>query len=301
MSTKVQDVSVDCETLSLKDEACILSIGAVKFDIHDGTLGDTFSRVVDIEQPGGGVIDASTVAWWMRQKPETQALIFGLDVNRVPLMQALVEFSEWLGFTEELPEGEYPKVRLWQCGDRDRVWLESAYKGTGLVHPWKYWQWKDQRTIRELFPHGYFAKNWQSHGALPDAMGQAGHLIQAFAILGPVLAPIYEQGRESWDLEHARQDTLAMAYFCGLETIGEAMDNMEIHASQLFNYEDIDTNLTKMHQAFAGIMPGELVVDHLERSRKALADWELEEMTGQAIQRGAQEELELPEVEHQSV
>lgn len=299
--SKVQEVSIDLESLSLRDEACILSIGAVKFDVHTGTLGDTFSRVIDIEQPGGGVIDASTVAWWMRQKPEVQALIFGKDVEKVPLMQALVELSEWLGFTEDLPEGQYPENRLWQCGDRDRIWLESAYKGTGLALPWRYYHWKDQRTVTSLFPYGYFAKNWAAHGALPDAMGQACHLIHAFNTLGPALAPVWTQNKDDWRLEHARQDTLAMAYFCGLETIGEAMNNMELHATQLFKYDEIEEKLDLMYQAFAGVMPDDKVVDHLERSCKAKLDWELEEMTGQAQQRGAQEELELPEVEHQSV
>lgn len=169
-----QHISIDLETLGTANDACILSIGAVKFDPHTGKMGDTFYRVIDTEAaPGGGTLSASTVVWWMRQSQEARDAVFAKDVERVTLVAALVDFSEWLGFNEDLPEGqEFPENTLWQRGDKDREWLESAYKGMGLKAPFGWWQWNDQRTLCRFVPSETPRKGVH-HNALDDAKHQA--------------------------------------------------------------------------------------------------------------------------------
>ena len=190
----MKDISFDLETLGIGPEAMILSIGAVKFDRVTSELGEEFSRVIDIASPlGGGTIDASTVVWWMDKPQQVRDAVFGKDVERVPLRQALAEFSEFIGFTDELPDGEYPDVTLWQRGDKDSQWLESAYAGMQLQLPFRYWQVSDQRTLCNQFkPFLPDQDEGHWHCALYDARYQAHCLIAAFGRMystGAILPP----------------------------------------------------------------------------------------------------------------
>lgn len=175
-----QDISIDLETLGKNPQALILSIGAVKFNRHTGVIRDEFYRVIDIEAEGGGVMDASTVAWWMRQEPAARDAVFGKEVEKVPLIHALVAFSEWLGYNEELEDGKWPDVYLWQRGDKDAQWLTSAYEGTGLRVPFPYWAVGDQRTLCNAIPATYPGRAGVHHNALADAIYQAGCIHAAF-------------------------------------------------------------------------------------------------------------------------
>lgn len=179
-----QHISFDLETLGTGPQARILSIGAVKFNPHAGVVApnkeaDTFYRVIDQEQ-GGGDIDARTVVWWMGQSQHARDGIFGKDVERVPLAQALVEFSEWLGLNDDLPEGEMPDVHLWQRGDKDALWLTSAYEGMGLKLPFNYWAVSDQRTLCRWVPGSERSREGTHHNALDDATHQAACICGSF-------------------------------------------------------------------------------------------------------------------------
>lgn len=195
-------ISFDLETLGLKQDAMILSIGAVKFDPHTGLLGETFYRAVDITAPiGGGTIDASTVYWWMNQPAAARSAVFDdseeAKAERVDLRQALVAFSEFIGFNDDLPEGEYPDVALWQRGDKDGQWLESAYKGMNLAVPYQYWQLKDERTLTSLFKALKPTRYGVHHNSLDDAIYQAQCLTNVFARLHSVQAFIGEPPADS--------------------------------------------------------------------------------------------------------
>lgn len=182
-------VSIDLETLGKNPQATIASIAAVDFDPLTGTVStdSAFHRIIDLEAPGGGVMDVSTVLWWMRQDEEARRRLFvepDLSIT-VPLMQALAEFSEWLGHNDSLPEGqEYPDVMLWQRGDKDSQWLTSAYEGTGLKVPYGFWQVSDQRTLCKYVRTNAVTRDSNlAHDALGDAVYQAECLCQAFKTL----------------------------------------------------------------------------------------------------------------------
>lgn len=193
----MQDISFDLETLGLKQDAMILAIGAVKFDRKTGEISEQFYQAVDITAPvGGGTIDASTVYWWMNQPAAARSAIFDdseeAKAERVDLRQALVKFSEFIGFNDDLAEGEYPDVALWQRGDKDGQWLASAYQGMGLALPFRYWQLKDERTLTELFKPIKPMRFGVHHNALDDAIYQAQCLCNVFARLYSVQAFVAE-------------------------------------------------------------------------------------------------------------
>jgi hypothetical protein len=190
--TGPRHVSIDLETLGIKPTALILSIGAVAFDPKTGEqTDDGFYRVIDIAHAiGGGDIDPSTVNWWMKQPQVARDELFG-DLNkdvRVNLRVALSELSDYLGFSEDIPEGEFPDVVLWARGSKDEQWLDSAYKGMQLAPPFAYWQWKDERTFTSYFKQ-YLPDRGElvAHNAFDDALYQAlcvSHVFQRLAALG---------------------------------------------------------------------------------------------------------------------
>jgi hypothetical protein len=284
-----QHISFDLETLGIAHDALILSIGAVKFDPFTATLGvpdsepgvSTFYRVIDLDGPGG-VIDASTVAWWMKQSDAARNAIFGADVERVPLPQALAEFSEWIGFTDELEEGKYPDVTLWARGSKDAQWLESAYKGIGFKPPFKYWQVQDQRTATYLLPIALpevterladAARTSTAHHALHDATYQAvvltkvyQALLQADLIaapepveaevvdsLGVIDVPLVDEAEEA-----VRQRVLRYASDLDLVVVSDALTMYCTGLTQEERRQVLD--------AFEGYTGSELVEDFLDKN-----------------------------------
>lgn len=186
----MEHVSIDLETLGKNPQAMITAIGAVKFNPYTGSLGDTFYRVVDLEASvGGGLMDVSTVLWWMKQDQAARSHLIDPEVERVPLPQALVELSEWLGMNDDLPEGQqYPDVHLWQRGDKDAQWLTSAYEGMGLKVPFPYWAVSDQRTLCRWVPQPIeVLRDGVAHNALDDAIHQANYISGSFAALQSML------------------------------------------------------------------------------------------------------------------
>lgn len=223
----MKHISFDLETLDTGPQACILSIGAVKFDPFTGELGDTFSAVIDIEKPGGGTVSASTVAWWMRQSQQARDAIFGPDVVKTQLAWALVAFSEFIGFDDSLPDGEYPDVTLWQRGDKDATWLLSAYEGTQLKAPFRYWQVRDQRTATVDYPHLMPTPEAHvAHNSLHDAVYQAKALIAVYSRLyssGALLPPVDATA----PAVPGKVDWVAMASLSQAGTVGEFLLGLE--------------------------------------------------------------------------
>lgn len=60
-------VMLDFETLSLKPDAVLLSIGACTFDTETGEVGNEFYLAIDPRTQHQRHIDADTVLWWLKQ------------------------------------------------------------------------------------------------------------------------------------------------------------------------------------------------------------------------------------------
>jgi len=171
----VKRVMVDLETLSLADDALILSIGAVIFDPQasgDGIV-DEFYQVVNQElqvEKWGRHIDPATVKWWSEQSPEAklvleqshpQAFAPKLDV-------ALQNLSKWWGPHE---------MELWAKPIIfDGVVLRRAYAAVGLHEPWSWHAMRDLSTVRAMGlgrDISVEARAGVAHNALDDARAQA--------------------------------------------------------------------------------------------------------------------------------
>lgn len=174
----MREVSFDCETLGIEDDAMILSIGAVRFDSNTGQMGPSFYRLLEIQDgPAAGSISASTVQWWMVQGEAARMAAFDRNLPRMDLRGALLDLVEFCSGAEV----------FWQRGDKDAQWLNSAYKRCGLgadEAPWEFWQLRDQRTLSVEFGHlvGKTARG-TAHNALEDAKAQAQNIMDIYAAL----------------------------------------------------------------------------------------------------------------------
>lgn len=170
----MQDVMVDLETLGNGPNSVITAIGAVKFDMLG--LGGEYYHIVDAQScvDAGLQMDVSTVMWWMRQSEAARA---ELVREGLPLSIALQKFTGWLG-----PNAD--SIRVWGNGASfDNVILGNAYRKTGLEQPWKFYNDRCYRTVKNMYPLIELERTGTAHNALDDAKTQAAHLIKMGVVL----------------------------------------------------------------------------------------------------------------------
>lgn len=176
----LDNVMLDIETMGNGPNAAIIAIGAAAFSIKSRSVEGEFYRTVNLESSVaiGGVIDASTVLWWMDQEDKARSYITRPETAPTAINRALDDFSQWLRDTCDVYE-----VKIWGNGAAfDNVIVSSAYKMAGQIVPWKFWNNRCYRTIKSLNPEVPMVRCGTHHNALDDAISQAWHLIN---ILNP--------------------------------------------------------------------------------------------------------------------
>ena len=170
-------VMIDLETMSLRHDAAIIALGAVKFDPRAETVGTfigaPFYMTCSLKssQDAGLHVDAGTVMWWLEQDGQARDEL--RDNNAAgPLDNVLNEFFIWFG-QKSLP--------TWGNGAGfDNVILRNAYRAFGGYCPFRYKHDRCYRTISGLFPNTVYAPPAIAHHALHDAQAQATHLQRLF-------------------------------------------------------------------------------------------------------------------------
>lgn len=166
---------VDLETMGSKSNAPIVSIGAVFFNPNTGNTGAEFYTAVSLESSMllGGVPDAGTIIWWLKQSPEARSAIAMADT--LPVIDALELFSDFI--SENSDAG--PDVQVWGNGASfDNVILRSSYDRANIECPWKFRNDRDVRTMTELGkaiginPRYDIPFDGDMHNALSDARHQ---------------------------------------------------------------------------------------------------------------------------------
>ncbi len=165
-------ISFDLETMGIEHDAHILSIGAVKFDLN-GTIdreGGFYRRLQVSGDVHEGSVSISTIQWWMAQSDAARMEAFGSSIDRFALVDALYDFSTWVS-----GKGYH----WWQRGDRDALWLQSAYRRVGMDEPFQFWELNDQRTLCKWSSADMPDRRGTHHNALDDAIYQAECIITA--------------------------------------------------------------------------------------------------------------------------
>lgn len=169
---------VDLETLGTGPNALILSIGAVKIDLANLSLGEQFHVGLNLDSlPSnayGFDIEPATVGWWLHpaRSAGRQALD---DVAMTDIGSMLEGFALWMG------DDNF----VWGNGSSfDNVVLRNAYEKLGMEPPWPYWKDRCYRTVKNLAPDLTIQRLGAHHNALDDARSQATHMLALFEKLG---------------------------------------------------------------------------------------------------------------------
>lgn len=163
----MKHIMIDLETLGTGIDAVFISIGAVYFNPDTGALGDEFYENIDWQSSlnFGRKMDADTIKWWFKQSDEARNAILKDGDNLIRVLKTFNHFC-----------GNYPMV--WSNGSSfDISILEHAYRETDIELPWKFWNVRDVRTIKDLgkkkVDKSIFEMRGTAHNALDDAKHQA--------------------------------------------------------------------------------------------------------------------------------
>jgi hypothetical protein len=146
MAKNYTDIMIDIETLSVKPNAQVLSIGAVAFDPFEITTdfsnNPKLDLLLNIDEQANRDVQDETIWWWSMREPEVQARIFS-ETGRTSVNDALDQLIKfcWL------------KDRIWAQGvTLDITVLTNLFEERNKGIPWKYHTVRDSRTLLDLFP-----------------------------------------------------------------------------------------------------------------------------------------------------
>lgn len=168
----MNNIMLDLETMGNSSNAAIIAIGAVRFDKE---VTEKFYEKVDLGSSlkCGLEIDSDTVLWWMKQGGDARKQFEG-DVRKqfLPLRYALLMFAGWIG----------DDAIMWGNGAAfDNAIMANAYRACELIQPWKFWNDRCYRTIKNLHPEIKMERTGIHHCAVDDAESQALHLMRILA------------------------------------------------------------------------------------------------------------------------
>lgn len=163
------NIMLDLETMGNGPSSAIIAIGAVAFD--DEKVTSKFYTEVNLQSSidNGGVVDGSTVMWWIRQGDSARAAFINNDSAK-HIHTALTDFAEW-----------YKDVggeMVWGNGAMfDNSILASAYRRSSFPVPWEFWNDMCYRTVKNMNKSIKLSRIGTHHNAVDDAASQAMHLI----------------------------------------------------------------------------------------------------------------------------
>jgi hypothetical protein len=178
----MKHLMIDLETLGTRPTSVFLSIAAVQFDLESWNLGEGFKENVEMKSAcdAGLTIDASTLQWWMTQKPEIFKLMFEQPNELEYTLKNLSGFIVRNGI-------EY----VWGNSARfDLSILENAYLKMGIAVPWNYRNERCYRTLTSLFPSIKPAFRKDAHDPTQDCLFQIERLRMVWRSIGNKEEPV---------------------------------------------------------------------------------------------------------------
>ena len=164
---------LDTETMGTGPHAAIVSLGAVFFDERTGELGAEFYRAIHLATAvrRGATMEPGTVMFWLGQSDAARNAI---RFSAVDIKDALTDFNAFV--TNNCNPNE---LRVWGNSPRfDCEKLHNALVSCELPVPWKFYNERCYRTIRERNQSVEQDTHDDLHNALSDAKHQANHLIK---------------------------------------------------------------------------------------------------------------------------
>lgn len=164
----MQHIMIDLETAGTAVNAPILTVGACFFDPDSGRIGDTFYEAIGWQSAFiNGRASGDTMKWWMQQSDEARKAVIAGTLRTEDVLDHFRTFCR---------RAANPIV--WGNGATfDISMLEYCYqKVEDRAAPWKFWNVRDCRTIKDLAGPDFVSKivrEGTHHQALDDAIYQA--------------------------------------------------------------------------------------------------------------------------------
>lgn len=165
------DIVPDIETLSIKNTAAILSIGAVAINMSGEIIGQFYINIDPDEYVihKQFAIDEDTKAFWAR--PENAEAKKTLECDLHGLQHALTKFYSWIK--------DVGGVRIWGNGaEFDNAILHHAFDQFNIEWPFKYYDSRCLRTLCKALNIKIDRSKGTHHNALDDAINQGEALIK---------------------------------------------------------------------------------------------------------------------------
>lgn len=172
-------IMLDLETLGTAPGCKVLSIGAVVF----GPAGLGAEFYIEIARAGQRRLkeDPDTLAWWLKQDAVVRDRLLGSQRGKPALPASLNGFSGWV--ETACCGGSVPVV--WGNGAGfDQPILAAAYVAVKRPPPWKFFDERCYRTLKNLKPSVKLVRSGNLHNALDDAKSQAEHAVRIFREMG---------------------------------------------------------------------------------------------------------------------
>jgi len=179
-------VMLDLETLSLKPNARILSIGACTFDTSDEVQDVFYEKLDQTEDLIEGAFDvsSSTLNWWSQQDEHIRAEAFS---GTTKITNAMLSFNNWLQAVKA--DHGAKNIAIYSNGAVfDIPVIKNAFDYCSITPPWSFKNELCYRTLCTLFPEQYAQAvvgvvNLSKHDALSDAKYQATVLTNLLNVL----------------------------------------------------------------------------------------------------------------------
>lgn len=181
MSTKHEDAMFDIETMGTDQDAAVVSVAVVLFNLQTESIGAQFHKNIHLATAmrDGGTTAAGTIMFWLRQGDAVRKPVAfgGEDIRDV-----LRDLSVWLHGECGRDERGLAKARPWGNSARfDLGILSTAFRRAGLPVPWGWSNERCFRTVRNMHPQVPYNPDYKGDGAhnpLVDCRFQIEHLFK---------------------------------------------------------------------------------------------------------------------------
>lgn len=163
---------LDFETLGNTPDTAVVSLGAVLFN-REGIFAERLWLFNLTGQLDGRrrFATADTITWWMGQGEKAKSVFEKAQREGVLLKDFATQFVEWVD-----PKRD---VRVWGNGATfDVSIIESILLQQGVKAPWKFWNHRCYRTLKQCYGIEKTKFQGTKHDALDDSKHQATQLIQ---------------------------------------------------------------------------------------------------------------------------
>lgn len=191
----LKHIVFDTETLGIRENAIVLSIGAVAFELEPGTKNDYDRYILDGFHVKFSIkdqlhtwkrsVDEGTVEWWKGQSEEAKKILKP-SPNDVTMAEGLTQLNDWI---KSIDGYKWNSSYVWSRGTYfDFPKMESMYHQAGVKCGFNTWKIRDVRTYIDILTgvdNGKYEpdrqpENFIAHDALHDAAMDAYRMVEIF-------------------------------------------------------------------------------------------------------------------------